>query len=228
MLEKYDDVFAISGSTRPYYVVGNEKYSEIDEGFPISRDDVERDLGARRVVPSRLTELDFRVAHILGESAADVRCQADALMIARGGVEPRFDIAGVTTIVSQRAKDALSPHVADECEFPEASVRGMYGRWFFLWVKKILDPVDYEKSDLRVVRWGADGGAVYRPNRLVFDQERVNSSYLFRLPQWLFQWDKDLCTGRLVELIRRCKLKGFVLTSDAGTGRFLGTRQSAR
>ena len=199
----------VGGNPKPRYAVGASAHNEAALGFPVARDEQQTDFEARKQVPPALRALTFKLADAgVGRGTANT-VLPDALHISRGGVDPECEFAGISTLVSERARDALQPHVADECVFVESDLLRMPGRWFVLWITKIADPVDTARSDLSVWTWRSDGAEVLRPKRLAFNESLGEVRHLFRLPQWRYMFDQDLCTRQFRDLVEAHRLSGF-------------------
>ena len=211
--------FGIYASVRPFYAVSDVSHDEIEAGYPISCDSKSDDLNCRAIVPLRLKEFRFRLE--LNERASKSRELMDAIHISTSGIEPFSRLVGFDTLVSERARDELAPHVGSECEFVPAEVRDVPGEWFVMWVTKLIDPVDVDHSKLEVSTWHENGEELLKPRQLRFRSEVAEAKYLFRLSAWRYLHDADMCRPAFIELARSKRLSGFSWIAGGGTGPFV-------
>lgn len=214
-------VFSLVGSSSPAYAVCDVAHDEARLGYPIARDNLSPDLGARAQVPPALRDLRFRVERSGRVRTKSAKLSADILKIARGSVVPQANLAGICNLVSQRFRDAIGDAVANCCEFVPTELVGSEQRWYVLWVNSIEDAVDELRSDLQVLSWRDNGDELLNPRRLVFKRREAAAPMLFRLSQWRYFLEGDLCSMAFVDLLQQRGLRGAEWISAGGTGPFV-------
>jgi hypothetical protein len=221
--------FAIYASVSPFYAVGDVPHDEHALGYPIACDERTPDASCRLSAPDPLRALSFRIeANPRARASALARGIAtDAINISPAGAEPPCSFRGIHTLVSGRARGLLEPHIATECAFVPTQLKGASGEWFVLWVTNVVDNVDVAQSRLEVLDWRSNGEELLRPQRLAF-RPSAQVRHLFRLPQWRYFRDDDLCTPAFRELVRQCGLTGFDWIVAGGTGPFLREEKVGR
>lgn len=128
---------------------------------------------------------------------------------------------GGDLFVSQRAMEKLLPYVREECEFIPAEIEGAKQPYYLLWVTKLIDALDYERSALQDVPWAeADGTRLKRVRDFSFHESVLRGCLLFRLPGKGLSEDclKNFCTDDFVELVKQLEIDGFTFsTGQSGT-----------
>lgn len=180
--EGYDPTVVASYGNIDYFCIfAAQFHHEINLNYPISIDERIHSLDARMEVPPMLKDMKFK-----SEVFPDRRIKPRFLDVMglspvtgeppnRGGL-----LAGIQTIVSESARDKLAPYLKDECIFVPTCVEGAPEPYYILWVRTICDALIEEQSILRPVTHFPSKKSVFRG---VFDMNKVNVNYLFRLPQ---------------------------------------------
>jgi hypothetical protein len=89
-------------------------------------------------------------------------------------------LSGSVPVISQKAKDALAPFIASECEIlPLLELRGK--PFYAINVLNVIDCLDIEKSD---ISWAPDlPRRIWRINKYIFDETRIpQETMLFKIP----------------------------------------------
>ena len=190
-------------------------HNEHKLGYPISADRRIKALNAREIVPPALSDLKF-----FSKPSDDHRVKAkflDAIEInsftPNGGILLGFDCA-----VSEVARDKLIPFLKDECTFVPIEIQGVPQPYYIMWVHKIYDALDEERS-----RLGDDelSPERKRPFRAVFHLDKIDATYLFRVPQWKYDMDCDLALKPFRDLVKQLKISGFSFQAGGKFGPLL-------
>lgn len=205
-------------------VGGDSNYIEIKSilahnehklGYQISVDRRIQSLDARMTVPSALYALKFE-----SRPSDDRRVKARFLDVI--GINPFTPDGGILLgfecIVSESARDKLAPYLKDECTFVPVELAGAPQPYYILWVHKICDSLDEERS-----RLGDDDftPGKKRPFRAVFHLDKINATYLFRVPQWKYDMDCDLALTSFRDLVHDLKITGFTFQAGGKFGPLL-------
>lgn len=119
---------------------------------------------------------------------------------------------GAGTLVSETAVERLAPHLVGQAEFYPARMVGAPQPYYLLWVKRVVDALDYENSKLARVDYLNEGNAApLRIVQAVFKQGKIKDLMLFRLcPGRLSDLSlRDYATENFVNLVKRLKISGF-------------------
>lgn len=130
---------------------------------------------------------------------------ADAI----GSFDPEF---GANILVAESAVAKLEPHLKDQAEFHPARVANTPEPYYLLWVKRVVDALDYERSALAPVEYlKRDEVVPLRIIRPAFKQEKIADLLLFRLnPGRLTLTSlKDYATEDFLKLVKQLKISGF-------------------
>jgi hypothetical protein len=221
--------FAIFASVNPFYAVGAIPHDEHALGFPIACEERTPDPRCRKTVPEALHKLSFRIVANERASPSALRrgVATDAIHIANASSNPECSFVGFHTLVSARAREAIESVDSDECVFIRTELQGVDGDWSIMWIKNVVDAVDLERSNLEVLSWRDNGDELLRPKRLFF-KELEDVKLFFRLPQWRYFRDDDLCTNAFRELVEKFRLTGFSWITGGGTGPFLRPEPKTR
>lgn len=118
---------------------------------------------------------------------------------------------GAGNLVSESAAAKLEPYLRGQAEFHPANIQGAPEPYYLLWVKHVVDALDYERSVLAPVEYLARDGVV--PLRIVqaeFRQDKIQGHMLFRLaPRRLARLSlEDYATEGFLDLVKRLKVSG--------------------
>ncbi|KAB2839811.1 MAG: hypothetical protein F9K47_15105 [Burkholderiales bacterium] len=119
---------------------------------------------------------------------------------------------GVDTFVAERAVELLAPHLGDECEFIKAPIAGAPQTYYAMWVRHVLDAVDFRLCQLKEVTYYEKAGKhPFRLRSYEFKQDVVGERYLFRLIGHNLTDDSlhDFATDRFLGLVKRLGITGF-------------------
>lgn len=211
------DVMPVWGEMERMEVVSTVAHNEYDLNFPISVDSRIHTLEARMAIPSDLYKLKFRSI-----PPHDHRIKPkfmDAIGLSNATPDNGI-LLGVSTIVSESARDKLLDFLDGECSFIPVEVIGAPQQYYILWVHKICDALDESRSrltdasDNMYKNWK-------RPMRTVFQMEKITAKYLFRLPQWKYDMNRDIATPAFRDLVRDQKISGFNFQAGGIYGPFL-------
>jgi len=231
-MKRYTEEEAIQKGCDPAVVVayGNIDYlhifaaqhhHEIKQGYPISVDERIHRLDARMEVPPLLTTMTF-----IAEARPDRRIKPKFLDIM--GISPvtreselgeNGFFKGASTLVSESARDKLAPFLKEECVFVPTTVEGAPQPYYILWVRKIFDALDEERTQIKP-------GSIFGPPkkrvfRGKFHLDKIDATFLFRVPQWKYeQMDHDFALKPFRDLVKQLKIKGF----EFAVGGFDGPR----
>ena len=205
-------------------VIGDSNYMEINLvfahnehklGYPISVDRRIKALDARKIVPSAINTLKFQSKslddHCIKPKFLDV-IEVNSFT-PNGGVLLGFDY-----VVSEFARDKLLPYLKNECTFVPVEIADVPQQYYIMWVHHICDVVDEERS-----RLGEDelSPERKRPFRAVFHLNKIDSTYLFRVPQWKYDMDCDLALKPFRDLVKKLRISGFTFQAGGKFGPFL-------
>jgi hypothetical protein len=213
-------VFGLEGSVNPYYAVCAVAHDEAAQGFPIAVDNISPCLQARKEAPGLLKQLRFRLVRN-PRARRKSQAAADIIKVARGSIDPPAAIIGFSSLVSERFCHEMADDLQTECHFVPVDVEDCAEKWFALWVTTLEPAIDEQRSRLEVMSWRATGEEVLRPLRLAFHIDPLSVKYLFRVSQWRYFLDQDLCTPQFADLLRKHKLLGAEFTCAGGTGPFV-------
>jgi hypothetical protein len=118
---------------------------------------------------------------------------------------------GVSNLVSESAAAKLEPYLRGQAEFHPAKIKSTPEPYYLLWVKQVVDALDYERSVLRSVEYLAvDGVVPLRIAQAAFKQDKIAGRLLFRLtPGRLTRLSlEDYATDDFVDLVKRLKISG--------------------
>ncbi|MFK7958710.1 MAG: DUF1629 domain-containing protein [Lysobacterales bacterium] len=131
---------------------------------------------------------------------------------------PAYSCTSFNTLVSEKAKTALSSVTQNEIAFLPVTVIGAPTQYYAMWVRRVLDAVDNETSDLGPDRFGEPGRYRLGANCHYRD---VDAEFAFRLPAWKYDGDSDLVTERFVDVVLNAKLTGFTFRLGGPFGKVL-------
>jgi hypothetical protein len=124
--------------------------------------------------------------------------------------------SGGDLFVSEKAMERLQPHLEGECEFLPAEIDGVPEPYYLMWITKLVDALDREKSTMQAVSWTEpDGTRLKRIHDVVFHKDRLAGRLLFRLPGKGFSEDclSNFCTEDFVELVTKLQIDGFTFST---------------
>jgi len=153
-----------------------------------------------------LTWRTLEILWAVGENQTAPAVWSDALGFGK-------TIRGFETLVSESAREVLTPYIGGECQFLPVEIPGAPTRYFVLYITRLLDCLD-----TRATRFS--GQNPFGP-RLVsvpsFKSESVNG-FLFRLIGGRgYQLDYDFATDEFIELVRGLGLGGFKIQRQRGS-----------
>jgi hypothetical protein len=119
---------------------------------------------------------------------------------------------GAEILLSETAVAKLEPFLGGQAEFHLAKVASTPEPYYLLWIKSVVDAIDYERSILAPVEYlKRDDVVPLRIVQAVFKQEKIADRMLFRLsPGHLAMSSlRDYATDNFLELVKRLKISGF-------------------
>ena len=193
-------VCRISGDYNHVSVNPLSLHHEIKLNFPISVDTLIHSFDARTEVPPLVSSFRFESGppH---ERKVKVKF-LDALSIDRHTLD--CFILGMDTLVSESARDKLAPFLKEECSFIPVDLVGAPQPYFVMWIHKICDAIDEERSLLGNDDWNP---LKKRPFRAAFHLNKIDAHYLFRVPQWKYSMDCDLALKPFRDLVEKLKIR---------------------
>ncbi len=194
-------LYRFSGDGEQIRLFGDVELDEVELEYPISVDRTNQQPWARTSTPVALGDLAFRWQKGTKDSVF-----LDCHMVFSSET-PFFFCEGFVSVVSEKARDVLLPELGAEASFVETTIRGCEGRYFVFWITCISDPIDVPSNQLKPGYLG--DGRFRLPRFPDYDLDKVKSKYVFRLPAWKYELNRDFATSEFFGLVKRAGLTGF-------------------
>lgn len=121
-------------------------------------------------------------------------------------------VFGAEVLISESAARKLEPYLQGQAEFHPAKVANAPQPYYLLWVKHVVDALDYENSTLAAVEYlKKDGRVPLRIIQSIFKPQKLKDLLLFRLSpgQLTLSSLRDFATEDFLKLVKSLKITGF-------------------